>query len=170
MFSLFKKTPKEPKEQHNAQYVPGTKIPYRADLVDELVTEHDTLLLAIKQIAQAHARMDHKVIYRLLNKLKSDLNSHMIKDNTYLYLYLKHIAQDDASRSEKVAELHQKMTEIGRFASRFVRKWTEGKNVAYDHLFLEELNAVEKVLRKRIEKEESVIHPFYSRLGAGLPD
>ncbi len=166
MFSLFKKTPKESREQHNVQYIPGTKIPYRADLIDELVTEHDTLLLIIEQITRAHVRADRKAIYRLLNKLKSELNSHMIKDNTYLYLYLKHIAQEDARRSEKVAGLHQKMTEIGRSVSHFVRKWTETKDIAYDDLFSEELNSVERALRKRIEKEESVIHTFYARLGA----
>lgn len=152
----------------HVRYAPGTKIPYREDLVEELVSEHRTLILVFRQVTQAHVGADHIKVYQLLNELKSLLHVHALKENTYIYLYLKHVTQVDGYGYRLVRDLHREMEKIGRNVSRFVQRWTADGNVFYDDRFLKELNAIEEALTKRIEKEEKGLFAFYAKLATHI--
>lgn len=147
------------------RYAPGTKIPYKEELVEELVWEHREMSLMLKQIAQAQEDADHIRIFELLNELKKHLSAHLLKEQTHLYLYLKHVTLETGYGHRTFTKLHREMSAIGITVTRFVEKWIMDGNVFYDEPFLKEFKVIENALTKRIEKEEDGLFSFYTELG-----
>ena len=167
MFSIFRKLFGKPenKQPDQIQYAPGTRIPYRHNLIDELVSEHHTLLQVFRDILKAQRSGNNRKVYQLLNDFKTHLRAHLLKENTFLYIYLKHVTQGDAYSSGVVTELQQEMGHIGKAVFGFVQKWTRSSDTVYDDNFLRELKPIGEALVKRIENEEHTLYNFYTEPG-----
>ena len=158
MFSFLKQR----QEKASERFAPGTRIPYRETLVGELTSEHHALVLLFHDIVEAHGDSDDRKVYQLLCQFKNKLRSHLLKENTYLYIYLKYASRHDNHNSQLVANMQQEMGEIGKSAFHFVKKWTRDGSMIYGDDFLAELRSVGEALAKRMKSEERTLYPIYS--------
>ncbi len=162
MFNLFKR--KKDKATKHKQYAPNTKIPYREDLIEELTDEHQVLLQIYSQILKlADDPRNRRQIRKLLNKFKDTLRGHLLKENTFLYVYLNYVTKNDLYTNQLIVDMQQEMGEIGKVVFHFLQRWTGQANPSYDANFLNELKGIGEVLVKRIENEENNLYIIYSQ-------
>lgn len=158
MLRFLKRRQDKPEER----FAPGTKIPYRENLVKELTSEHHTLVRLFNEIVRAQSEADDSKVYELLTRFKSKLRSHLLKENTYLYIYLKYISRHDKDNSTMITNMQKEMGEIGKDAFNFVKKWTRSSKISYGDDFVKELSSVGESLSHRMKHEEQTLYPIYS--------
>lgn len=145
-----------------AQAAPGTSIHYSPDLVAELKADHAALLKLFGQIQAAHAAGQLPETAGLLEKFRSLLIGHLLKENVRFYIYLEHALAGDASSNALVHQFRQEMDAIGKAALAFLEKYRHiAANPALAGSFAADLGAIGKVLVERVRNEEGTLYPLY---------
>ncbi len=166
MFKFFKKknnTLKEiKKHQHSRRVVPGTKINYIPDLVDNLHNDHNVLLDLFGKIKVAFETGKYQKIEGELKKFKRLLVDHLLTENVRLYIYLAHEFAQDEVTSDLIKEFKREMNHISRAVMAFITKYeTIGVNIELSVSFGKDLNAIGAALVERIQREENTLYPLY---------
>jgi hypothetical protein len=141
---------------------PGTEISYYADLVPELLDDHQVLLGLFTEVTQTYEAKDYERLPTMLGEFGSLLRGHLLKENIKLYIYLQHALADDPENSALMQEFRTEMHGISKTVSKFLKHYSEedwGEQRRAE--FGTDLGAIGKVLVKRIETEESVLYPLY---------
>lgn len=141
---------------------PGTHIAYSPELIDELKDDHHQLLQIFGAIGAAHAAGDLAETAVLLERFRSALAEHLLKENVRFYIYLEHALQKDASSHALVHQFRREMDGIGKAVLAFLDRY---RNIAADPVltgsFAADLAAVGKVLGQRIRSEEQTLYSLY---------
>ncbi len=141
---------------------PGTQIYYHRELVPELLDDHKQLLKLFTEIGQEYAAERFTQLPLLLRDFGTLLREHLLKENVKLYIYLKHTLADDPESAALTQGFRSEMHGINRTVTRFLShyildEWDEQRRKQFGA----DLDAIGKVLVKRIETEESVLYPLY---------
>lgn len=142
------------------QYAPNTKISYDKKLIKGLESEHQQLLTLFGKVVEQVQAEKEPEAKKTLAKFKTLLMSHLLKENTSLYVYLKHTADSEADLS-LITDMKHEMDVVGRNVVRFLNTNIDA-STRLDHVFLEQFQAVGVQLVKRIEREESQLYPTYA--------
>ena len=161
MFGFFRR--KKKKVQREIKHTaPGTEIAYDPDLVTDLMHDHQDLLGLFGQISEAYSAKDYDRIPALLKEFGSMLRGHLLKENIKLYIYLQHAFAEDSENSALMQDFRSEMNGIGKTVTSFLNLYSEeSRDQQRKEAFGMELEAIGKVLVKRIETEESAFYPLY---------
>lgn len=158
MFGLFKE--KKTEDIHPEQYAPGTHIAYHDDLIDQLIADHKKILAIYDNTANAYNEDEEGILVEQLHLLKIELTSHLLKENTKLYVYLKSMYRNNAENKELISRMQKDMSKISRLIFDFLNRCGEA-GMVFDTKFKKELDTMGHVLRTLIEAEESTLYPLY---------
>jgi len=141
-------------------YAPNTSIKFDHDLIEVLEAEHQALLKLFGNVLNFVKVGRQEQARRSLIKFRDLLVGHILKENTSLYIYLKHAVEDDAT-TEIVTTMKTEMDDIGRVVVKFLNDHI--KNPAnLDQEFVEKFEVIGEKLVRRIQNEESHLYPVYS--------
>ncbi|MCF6282169.1 MAG: hemerythrin domain-containing protein [Candidatus Polarisedimenticolaceae bacterium] len=144
--------------------LPGTEIYYHPHLVNDLLSDHVELLKMFGKIDAAHKKGNVKQTIQTLNDFTESLRSHLIIENTKLYIYLRHSLRKMPSEAKVAQGFQHEMRSIGKALNEFVTEfssdssWSEKKRKAFG----EQLSAIGDILIQRIETEEESLYPLYN--------
>ena len=160
-FGLFGNNEKS--ETQTKISLPGTEIYYHPHLVDDLLSDHIELLKMFGKIDAAHKKGDAKLTIQTLNDFTESLRSHLIIENTKLYIYLRHSLQEMPNEAKLAQSFQHEMRGIGKALNEFVTafasdSWSKKESKAFG----EQLSAIGEILVQRIETEEESLYPLYN--------
>lgn len=167
MFGFFKK--KRAKKAAAAPVQPvssgsagDSSIPYQSDLIEEMKSEHVSLLDLYTDIKMASEMKNFKKVSTTLKEFRGELEDHLIKENVSLYVYLRHLLKTDADGSKLISGFKKEMDGIASIALKFLAKYENiGKEAALQNSFDDEFAVIGKVLGERIKREEATLYTLY---------
>jgi len=168
MFGFFRRK-KQLAGGQGGRKAPGTEIYYHEELVPELLDDHKRLLELFAEIGREYAAERFTQLPLMLRDFGTLLREHLLKENVKLYIYLKHTLADDAESAALTQGFRSEMHGINRTVTRFLSHyilddWDEQRRKQFGA----DLDAIGKVLAKRIETEESVLYPLYQPPKSGV--
>jgi len=143
---------------HNS-CAPNTKLAYNPALVAKLEEENRQLLSVYWTTLTAAQNRQLELTKRLLVEFKDLLVDHLLRENTSLYVYLRHSARMPSSR-KAVKSVKSEMDEISRNVMRFLDKAIH-EDINFEGDFVMRFEEIGSALTERIEKEEAFVYPNY---------
>lgn len=141
---------------------PGTAIRFHPELVAELKHDHQVLLTLFASIQAAFKDGRLQAVVEHLDAFRTSIQSHLLKENVRLYIYLEHQLASDETSHQLIHDFRHEMDGIGKAVVAFLAKYkdlsVDGNLVAS---FGRDLEAVGKVLVDRIRREEETLYPLY---------
>ncbi|MDR2186609.1 MAG: hemerythrin domain-containing protein [Azonexus sp.] len=152
------------RRSHERRVAPGTHIRYDPELTKQLSKEHRALFELLDKINHAVEWRDMVTASRRLEAFRTAFQSHLLTENVRLYVYLERLFADDPASHSLIRDFHREMDELGRTVLKFFTKY-EGlaKQPELAASFSRDLAAAGKALTNRIEREEKMLYPLYSR-------
>ena len=163
MFGLFRKKPKEVGNQY--AYAPGTKIAFDPELVGGLKDDHQKLLDLYTKVCAYYDKQDLDNLKNTLLNFKVELTSHLLRENTKLYVYLKSKFDADPNNRELVTDMQREMGKIGHDVFQFLRDASQ-PNMVFDSAFKAQLDQIGNILVTRIKAEEEMLYELYTPIEA----
>ena len=163
MFGLFKRKAKDNSSQY--AYAPGTRIAYDPGLVGDLKDDHQKLVGLYTQVCNAYDKSDKEALKNHLLNFKVELTSHLLRENTKLYVYLKSKFDSDPNNRELVTDMQREMGKIGHDVFQFLRDASQ-PNMVYDAKFKHQLDQIGAILVTRIKAEEDMLYELYTPIEA----
>lgn len=143
---------------------PAIDIRYYAGLIDKLKRDHEALLSGFGEVQSAFDGGDIVTAANKLSGFRVAINSHLMMEGVRLYAYLDRELAGDPENHRVVGQFRKEMDGIGEAVVGFLTKYSElGRNEALAGTFKRDLDAVGKVLVQRIQREEALLYPLYSR-------
>ena len=140
-------------------FAPNTKIAYKTTLIPTLEKEHQDLLDLYDHASKAaHAKLAKRT-RKLLSQFKGQFIDHILRENTSLYIYLQHSAHAGAPK-KSISLIKYEMEKIGREVMQFLEYGIK-ESTKIDDEFIKRMDAVSKIIHKRIEYEEGHVYPNY---------
>lgn len=142
---------------------PGTRIQYNPELIEHFKEDHSKLL---KLFSAIHTFAEHRDVKRTAEYLmdfRFALQGHLLTENVRLYVYLERKLGNDPSTYELIHGFRHEMDTIGKAVVHFLEQYRELET--HPHLlqtFITDLDAIGKVLVKRIRNEEEILYPLYA--------
>jgi hypothetical protein len=147
---------------NSLKFAPNTKISYKPELIPDLQQEHRDLLNLYQQASKAaHAKIP-KQSKKLLIQFKDIFVHHVLRENTSLYIYLQHSAQDETSE-KSMKTVKAEMEKISREVMKFLN-YAIKESTPINAEFLQRMGDISEILHDRIEQEEGDIYPDYLTL------
>ncbi len=168
MFDFFKKkgdskpaaTAAPAAQQYNT--APGTEIRYHPELVEQLKSDHQTLLGIYGEIQAAFDAGDYARVSEKLDAFRTGLQGHLLTENVRLYIYLDRCLASDETNSELIRGFRREMDGIAKVAMNFLKKYEAiGVDKELAGAFAKDFATIGQVLGERIQKEEQVLYPLY---------
>ncbi|HEY6095780.1 MAG TPA: hemerythrin domain-containing protein [Gallionellaceae bacterium] len=147
----------------DAPAAPGNGISYDPNLIAELKLDHSHLLSLFANIISTTNQRNEKLLVEQLNEFGQKLRGHLLKENVRFYVYLKNSLRSDENSLAIMQDFSHEMQQIGRAVTDFLHKyisvpqWDDAQWAVFDR----DLNAVGKVLGRRIESEEDTLYTLY---------
>ena len=148
---------------HRAGATPAPSAQYQPELIETFKQEHVKLL---KLFSTIHAFAEHGDVKRTADYLmdfRFALQGHLLTENVRLYVYLERRLAHDPASYELIHSFRHEMDRIGRDVVHFLEQYRELETKP--HLlqtFISDLDAIGKVLVKRIQSEEDILYPLYA--------
>ena len=163
MFSFFRRKPKaEPPLRGEA--APGTEIRYDPELIPELKQDHVELLAIYRQAMHAFDTHNYGQVSSLLERLRGQLQKHLLSEKVRLYIYLEHMLANDPERAMLMHDFRQEMDGIGRTAVTALRKYAAiNRDPGLVKTFESDFQALGQVLVQRIKAEEDHLYTMYRK-------
>ncbi len=140
-------------------YAPNTKIAYKANLVPVLEKEHQVLVSLYMDAMTAAQNRKSNLAKTLLAKFKDAFVDHVLKENTSMYIYLRHSAKHKSSH-DAIKSVKGEMDQIGRQVKQFLDHSIDEETVV-DAKFVLDMQEIGEILMQRIEQEETFVYPHY---------
>lgn len=135
---------------------------YDAALVASLTQDHHDLVHLFQRIGRLAESGDHMAIPPLLVSFKTRLESHLIAENVRFYNYVENSLRDDSENLALIRSFRREMNAIARGVVDFVKKYQISRFSEDDRrAFLDDYQAVGRLLAERIEREEHSLYPLY---------
>ena len=141
------------------RFAPNTKIAYKPDLVSTLQKEHSELQSLFWKTLTAAQNHKDELTRKLLIQFKDLFVDHVLKENTSLYLYLRHTASKPSS-AEAMKNIKSDMDRLGRKIKQFLDESIH-EDSSLDDEFIVRFKLVGAALDERIEMEEEFVYPHY---------
>ncbi len=143
---------------------PTQEMRYFAGLIDKLKRDHQALITSFLSVQAKFRAGDITSSSIELNRFRVAINSHLTMEGVRLYAYLERELARDQANQALVHDFREEMDGIGQSVLGFLAKYAElARNPALAESFGRDLEAVGKVLTQRIQREEAVLYPLYSR-------
>lgn len=142
---------------------PGTQLHFNPELIVELKADHHRLVALFSELVDTARQRASQPLTERLALFGDSLRGHVLKENVRLYVYLKHNLQSDEDSLAIMQEFAHEMHQIGRAVTDFLHRYTkvEQWDDAQWAVFSRDLDAIGKVLTRRIETEENTLYPLY---------
>jgi hypothetical protein len=171
MFGLKKffsaKEQRNIEHDHKVQVRSGSQnekfpIGYDEHLIGRLKDDHgDLVRLFTSVIRHAENKRFTKAITEL-SSFRTLLTSHLITENTKLYIYLNYAYKQDSATSEMVSHFRKEMSQIGKAVMSFIQEYDRsGITVSNQQAFLRQAREIATILVNRIETEEQRLYEIY---------
>lgn len=138
---------------------PNTKLAYNPTLVAKLEAENRQLLSAYWKTLAAAQNHQLELTKQLMVVFKDLLVDHLLRENTSLYVYLRHSAKRPSSRNA-IKSVKSEMDQISRNVMHFLDKAIH-EDINFDGDFIKRFEDIGAALTERIEKEEAFVYPNY---------
>ncbi len=161
---IFKKSKKkEKREDHNLRLSKNVGVPYNEELIQKLIKDHRSLVEEFTKIAKIAQSKKYKHLKKYLKAFKINLEIHNYSEKVQLYIYLKN-KYSGTDSEDFIDEMAKSAEEIYKDVFFFLKKY-EAIEFNDQHLatFLNELEAIGKILQARIEVEESELYTMYKK-------
>jgi regulator of sigma D len=146
-----------------AASAPGTSIHHDAELIVHLKADHGVLLKIFAGIQAAAQAGDYAQVQQRLDRFRTVLMDHLLKENVRLYVYLEHLLAGDETSHALIREFRHEMDAIGKAVVDFLAKYkTIATQPELTIAFPGELAAIGEVLVARIKREEETLYPMYT--------
>lgn len=140
----------------------ATRIPYQPGLIEEMKSDHVSLLDLYTDIKMASEMKSFKKVSTALKEFRGELEDHLIKENVSLYIYLRHLLKTDVRGSKLIADFKKEMDGIASIALKFLAKYESiGNEAALQNSFDDDFAIIGKVLGERIKREEATLYTLY---------
>ncbi len=164
MLSFIKSRSKQSNADTKRKYAtaPGTSIRYSPELIEQLTSEHQDLLNCIIQVIKAAKAFDAPRVGQGLERMRTQLRTHMLSENVRLHLYLKHAFGKDGITGSLVRDFRRDMDMVAREAEAFFERHVgigDGRYSLND--FLAEFEALGAMINGQMEREECTLFPLY---------
>ncbi len=145
-----------------AARAPGTAINHDPHLIEHLQDDHRRMLDLFGSIIEASRSGKLADAQELLERFRSAIMDHLLKENVRLYIYLEHVLVDDPVAHELMHGFRREMDAIGRVVVDFLGKY---KSIAsrpdLAAAFAADLAGIGGALAARIHREEETLYPMY---------
>lgn len=149
-------------EPSGSAMAPGSKIPYRPDMIQRFQEQHAELQKTFSGIMSRARSNDFAYTRKSLHVFKQDLTSHLLEENIKLYTYLSRCLANDPDNKERMQNMRSEMEHIGTAMMRIINKYVAMEIPPSDkQAFLDDLDEVGTMLFNRIEQEESSLYAMY---------
>ncbi|MFD1711088.1 hemerythrin domain-containing protein [Ottowia flava] len=140
-----------------------TGIRHNRKLRSILHDEHDQLTLQLEIIRTAHEARDYLNTALTLQRFRSGLNAHVLKENVHLYAYLQQYLPHDSEEALLMHEFRREMHGVTRQALAFLKRYDApgALNADSHEAFAHDVEELAELLAKRIENEERFLYPLY---------
>ncbi len=163
---LFKKDDTDIAKKEKNSKIDNTDfigVPYNEGLIETLLKDHKDLVAEFTKISQLAQNKKYKTLKQYLKSFKVNLEIHNYSEKIQLYTYLKNYYKNE-NEERFIEDMFNSAKEIYNDVFAFLKKYeTIEFNDQYQALFLNELEAVGKILQSRIEVEESELYSLYKR-------
>lgn len=160
---IFGKTDTNDKNADTVHLSKNVGVPYNEDLMKNLHKDHENLINEFSKIAKAAQSKKYKTLKQYLKAFKVNLEIHNYSEKIQLYLYLKNYYKD-SEHEEFIEDMSKSAEEIYKDVFAFLKKYENIEfNDQYLGLFKSELEAIGRILKSRIEVEESELYPLYKK-------
>jgi len=145
------------------QSLPGTKLYFHPQLVDDLLSDHEHLLNMFGKIDTAHKNGHAKLAIKTLHQFNELLISHLIAEHSKLYVYLRHTLPKASSEAVLIQNFQKEMRGISKVLNNFIDEfsydeWSDEQSEAFGI----QLADIGDVLIHRIGTEEETLFPLYN--------
>ncbi len=138
-------------------------VPYNEGLIETLLKDHRNLIAEFTKITKTAQNKKYKTLKQYLKAFKVNLEIHNYSEKIQLYTYLKNYYKN-SEEEDFIDDMFNSAEEIYKDVFAFLKKYeTIEFNDQYQALFLNELEAIGRILQSRIEVEESELYPLYKR-------
>lgn len=142
---------------------PGTAIRYSAELIEQLESDHRSLLALFGTIQSSFKAGQLQAVVEKLENFRTAIQSHLLVENVRLYIYLEHQLADDEASHQLIHDFRHEMDGIGKAVVGFLAKYRDlSRDTNLVASFGRDLEAVGRVLSDRIRREESTLYPLYA--------
>jgi hypothetical protein len=138
-------------------------VPYNNDLISALTKDHKTLVEEFTKIVKVAQNKNFKTLKRYIKTFKVTFEIHNYSEKIQLYLYLKNYYKD-SDDEEFIEDMTKSADKMYKDIFTFLKKYENIEfNNQYLGLFKKELETIGKILKPRIEVEESELYPLYKK-------
>ncbi len=153
---------KNPQEgQNKIRLSKNSGVPYNSDLINTLTKDHKTLINEFIKIVKEAQSKNFKNLKRYLKTFKVTFEIHCYSEKIQLYFYLKNYYKD-SSDENFIDDMTKSAEEFDKDIFAFLKKY---ENIEFNDqhlgLFKKEADAIKRILKSRIEVEESELYPLY---------
>jgi len=141
---------------------PARSIQFDPNLVDSLKDDHIELVQAYGRLGEEAEAGRFGGISEGLIAFKTRLEAHLLTENVRFYVYLEQSMGGDPENMAIIRSFRQEMNGIARGVVDFVRRYQQQPLHAGNRdAFMQEYEAVGKLLVMRVEREENNLYPLY---------
>lgn len=141
---------------------PGTAINHDPQLIEHLQDEHRKMLDLFGSIIGASQSGQLSEAQDLLERFRTAIMDHLLKENVRLYIYLEHVLVDDPIAHDLMHGFRREMDAIGRVVVEFLGKYKSiGSRPDLAGAFAADLAGIGGALAARIHREEETLYPMY---------
>jgi len=127
-----------------------------ADLIKELIEEHNALKSLLSQVYEYISSKEKKIEF--VKKLQDIVMGHISKEDKELYPFLNKEAEKDANLKIKLDLFAKNWNDISKFAGYYIEKYSKGD---FDYNFAGDTAKLLSTLRQRMMKEEISLYSEY---------
>lgn len=149
-------------ESKQESVAPGTGIRHDPQLVEALKEDHRALVEIFTSIDAAFKGGDLLTVQTNLERFRTALQDHLLKENVRLYVFLEHQLANDPPSHEMMHGFRREMDAIGKVVVNFLTKYKQiGIHPELAAAFGADLAMIGDALAARIKREEETLYPLY---------
>lgn len=138
-------------------------IAFDANLIARLEGDHAGLIATLEQLHSTAAAQPRRVITDLI-LLRELFQEHLMMEETYFYAYLDRLLAGNTTIHDSAQAMRNDMEEIATTVAQFIHSWISTPPTdATSPVFLDQLRCTMKLLKARVEREETTLYPLYKR-------
>ncbi|NVJ58785.1 MAG: hemerythrin domain-containing protein [Gammaproteobacteria bacterium] len=136
---------------------------YDPNLIDVLKYEHSELIVLYESMwKQGFEKKDYQKLARTIELFKVDFQSHILKENVKLFVYLEKSISKEQNALKLVKTFHHEINDIATAVLPFCKKYgITPYTLEMEKDFERDYLQIGHVLKTRIEAEESQLYTLY---------
>jgi len=160
---IFGKSDNQIKKKDKVKLSHDSGVPYNNDLISVLKKDHIQLKQEFEKIIKSYKNKNFKILKKNIKTFKTTFEIHNYSEKIQLYLYLKNYYKDmnEESFINNMADSAEKLYQDSMY---FLKKYESIEfNNQYLEVFEKDLESIKKILKSRIDIEESELYQLYKK-------